>query len=258
MGIKELFDLSGRVALVTGGSRGLGLQMAEALGEMGARVAISARKAKELGNAEEHLRQRGIEVLTHSCDLSDPSVPKPLVDTVMAKWGQIDILVNNAGTTWGAPMEDHPLEAWQKIIALNLTGMFLLTQAVGRATMIPRRMGRVINIASIAGLSGTEPSFMSTIGYNTTKAGVVNFTKSLACEWGKHNIHVNAIAPGVFPSKMSKGMIDQSEKYILEHTPLRRLGNDRDLKGVIVLLASDASDFITGTVIPVDGGFAAL
>jgi NAD(P)-dependent dehydrogenase (short-subunit alcohol dehydrogenase family) len=258
MGIKELFDLSGRVALITGGSRGLGLQMAEALGEMGAKVAITARKAKELSNAETHLRQRGIDVLTHSCDLSDPSVPKPLVDTVMAQWGQIDILVNNAGTTWGAPMEDHPLEAWQKIIALNLTAMFLLTQAVGKATMIPRRTGRIINIASIAGLSGTEPAFMSTIGYNTTKAGVVNFTKSLACEWGKHNIHVNAIAPGVFPSKMSQEMINQSEKYILEHTPLRRLGTDRDLKGVIVLLASDASDFMTGTVIPVDGGFAAL
>jgi NAD(P)-dependent dehydrogenase (short-subunit alcohol dehydrogenase family) len=258
MGVNELFDLSGRVALVTGGSRGLGLQMAEALGEMGAKVAITARKAKELSNAETHLRQRGIDVLTHSCDLSDPSVPKPLVDTVMAQWGQIDILVNNAGTTWGAPMEDHPLEAWQKIIALNLTAMFLLTQAVGKATMIPRRTGRIINIASIAGLSGTEPAFMSTIGYNTTKAGVVNFTKSLACEWGKHNIHVNAIAPGVFPSKMSQEMINQSEKYILEHTPLRRLGTDRDLKGVIVLLASDASDFMTGTVIPVDGGFAAL
>ena len=258
MGIKELFDLSGRVALVTGGSRGLGLQMAEALGEMGAKVAITARKAKELSNAETHLRQRGIDVLTHSCDLSDPSVPKPLVDTVMAQWGRIDILVNNAGTTWGAPMEDHQLEAWQKIIALNLTAMFLLTQAVGKATMIPRRTGRIINIASIAGLSGTEPAFMSTIGYNTTKAGVVNFTKSLACEWGKHNIHVNAIAPGVFPSKMSQGMINQSEKYILERTPLRRLGGDRDLKGVIVLLASDASDFMTGTVIPVDGGFAAL
>ncbi len=258
MGIKELFDLSGRVALITGGSRGLGLQMAEALGEMGAKVVITARKAKELGDAATHLGKLGIEVQTFPCDLSDPSVPKPLVDKVMAQWGQIDILVNNAGTTWGAPMEDHPIEAWQKIIALNLTAMFLLTQAVGKATMIPRRVGRIINIASIAGLSGTEPAFMSTIGYNTTKAGVVNFTKSLACEWGKYNIHVNAIAPGVFPSKMSQGMIDQSEKYILEHTPLRRLGSDRDLKGVIVLLASDASDFMTGTVIPVDGGFGAL
>ena len=258
MGIKELFDLSGRVALVTGGSRGLGLQMAEAVGEMGAKVAITARKAQELSDAADQLKQRGIEVLTHACDLSDPSVAKPLVAKVLAKWGKIDILVNNAGTTWGAPMEDHPLEAWQKVLNLNLTAMFLLTQAVGKATMIPRRAGRIINIASIAGLSGTEPAFMSTIGYNTTKAGVINFTKSLACEWGKYNIHVNAIAPGVFPSRMSHGMIDNAGKYILEHTPLRRMGGDRDLKGVTVLLASDASDFMTGTVIPVDGGFAAL
>ena len=258
MGIKELFDLSGRMALVTGGSRGLGLQMAEALGEMGAKVAITARKAKELGDAATHLGKLGIEVQTFPCDLSDPSVPKPLVDKVMAQWGQIDILVNNAGATWGAPMEDHPLEAWQKVLNLNLTAIFLLTQAVGNATMIPRRTGRIINIASIAGLSGTEPAFMSTIGYNTTKAGVINFTKSLACEWGKYNIHVNAIAPGVFPSKMSKGMIDNAGNYILEHTPLRRMGSDSDLKGVTVLLASDASDFMTGVVIPVDGGFAAL
>jgi len=258
MGIKELFDLSGRVALITGGSRGLGLQMAEAMGEMGARVVITARKAKELGDAKAQLERSGIEVLTQACDLSDPSVPQPLVDKILAQWGQIDILVNNAGTTWGAPAEDHPLDAWQKVLNLNLTAMFLLSQAVGKTSMIPRRTGRIINIASIAGLSGTEPAFMSTIGYNTTKAGVINFTKSLACEWGKYNIHVNAIAPGVFPSKMSHGMIDNAGKYILEHTPLRRMGTEQDLKGATVLLASDASDFMTGTVIPVDGGFAAM
>jgi len=258
MSIKELFDLSGRVALVTGGSRGLGLQMAEAMGEMGAKVAITARKAGELADAQAQLQARGIEVLTHACDLSDPSLPKPLADRVMAQWGRIDILVNNAGTTWGAPAEDHPLEAWQKVLNLNLTAMFLLTQAVGKVSMIPRRAGRIINIASIAGLSGTEPAFMSTIGYNTSKAGIINFTKSLACEWGKYNIHVNAIAPGVFPSKMSHGMIDNAGKYILDHTPLRRMGTDQDLKGATVLLASDASDYMTGVVIPVDGGFAAM
>jgi NAD(P)-dependent dehydrogenase (short-subunit alcohol dehydrogenase family) len=258
MSIKELFDLSGKIAIVTGGSRGLGLQMAEALGEMGAKVAITARKAKELAEASDHLGKRGVEVLTHACDLSDPDASQPLVDAVMRKWGKIDILINNAGTTWGAPMEDHPLEAWQKVLNLNLTAMFVLTKAVGKASMIPGRSGRIINIASIAGLSGTEPAFMSTIGYNTTKAGVINFTKSLACEWGKYNIHVNAIAPGVFPSKMSHGMIDNAGKYILEHTPLRRMGTERDLKGATVLLASDASDFMTGVVIPVDGGFAAM
>jgi gluconate 5-dehydrogenase len=258
MSVKELFDLSGQVALITGGSRGLGLQMAEALGEMGARIAITARKPAELEEASAHLRGKGYEVLTHACDLSDPSACAPLVSRIMAQWNKIDVLVNNAGTTWGAPAESHPLQAWQKVLNLNLTAVFVLTQTVGTATMIPRRAGKVINIASIAGLAGTEPGFMSTIGYNTSKAGLVNFTRSLACEWARHNIHVNAIAPGVFPSKMADDMIERSRPYILERTPLKRLGSDEDLKGATVLLASRASDFITGAVIPVDGGFTAL
>ena len=258
MSVMKLFDLSGRTALVTGGSRGLGLQMAEALGEMGAKVTITARKARELEEASALLKEKGIEVLVDPCDLSDPAASQPLVERMMARWGRIDILVNNAGATWGAPMEEHPLDAWQKVINLNLTAVFVLTQAVGKATMIPRRSGKIINIASIAGLSGTDPHFMATIAYNTSKAGVVNFTKSLACEWARYNVHVNAIAPGVFPSRMTRGMIDRAEQYILDHTPLKRMGTDQDLKGVTVLLASGASDFITGTVIPVDGGFAAL
>jgi gluconate 5-dehydrogenase len=254
----DMMKLDGRVALVTGGSRGLGLQMAEALGEMGARVAITARKANELEEARAHLQGMGIEVLTHACDLGDTGSAKPLADAVLGKWGSIDVLVNNAGASWGAPAEEHPLEAWHKVINLNLTAIFVLSQYVGNATMIPRRQGKIINIASIAGLSGTDPHFMPTIAYNTSKAGVINFTKSLACEWARYNVHVNAIAPGVFPSKMSKGMIDRAEQYILDHTPLKRMGTDQDLKGVTVLLASAASDFMTGTVIPVDGGFAAL
>jgi gluconate 5-dehydrogenase len=258
MKVTEMMKLDGRVALVTGGSRGLGLQMAEALGEMGARIAITARKAHELEQARAHLQGLGIEVVAHACDLSDAAAAKPLVDAILGKWGSVDILVNNAGATWGAPAEEHPLEAWHKVINLNLTAIFVLSQYVGNATMIPRRQGKIINIASIAGLSGTDPHFMPTIAYNTSKAGVINFTKSLACEWARYNIHVNAIAPGVFPSKMSKGMIDRAEQYILDHTPLGRMGTDQDLKGVTVLLASAASDFMTGTVIPVDGGFAAL
>lgn len=258
MAVTELFDLTGKTALVTGGSRGLGLQMAEALGEMGAKVAITARKANELDAAQIHLKGMGIEVLTHACDLSDPAASGPLVDKVLGQWGALDILVNNAGATWGAPAEDHPLEAWQKVINLNLTAMFVLSQLVGKKVMIPRGAGKIINIASIAGYSGTDPHFMPTIAYNTSKAGVINFTKSLASEWARHGIHVNAIAPGVFPSKMSKGMIDRAEQYILDHTPMRRMGTDQDLKGVTVLLASKASDFMTGVTIPVDGGFSAL
>lgn len=254
----QLFNLAGRVALVTGGSRGLGLQMAEALGEMGAKVAITARKAQELDAAQTHLKAMGIEALTHACDLSDPAAAEPLLDKVVAQWGALDILINNAGATWGAPAEDHPLEAWQKVINLNLTAMFVLSQLAGKKVMIPRKAGKIINIASIAGYSGTDPHFMPTIAYNTSKAGVINFTKSLAAEWARHGIHVNGIAPGVFPSKMSKGMIDRAEQYILDHTPMRRMGTDQDLKGVTVLLASRASDFMTGVTIPVDGGFSAL
>lgn len=254
----QLFNLNGRVALVTGGSRGLGLQMAEALGEMGAKVAITARKANELEAAQTHLKGMGIEVLTHACDLSDPAAAEPLLDKVVAQWGTLDVLINNAGATWGAPAEDHPLDAWQKVINLNLTAMFVLSQLAGRKVMIPRKAGKIINIASIAGYSGTDPHFMPTIAYNTSKAGVINFTKSLAAEWARHGIHVNGIAPGVFPSKMSKGMIDRAEQYILDHTPMRRMGTDQDLKGVTVLLASRASDFMTGVTIPVDGGFSAL
>jgi gluconate 5-dehydrogenase len=254
----QLFNLTGRVALVTGGSRGLGLQMAEALGEMGAKVAITARKAHELDAAQTHLKAMGIDVLTHACDLSDPAAAEPLLDKVVAQWGTLDILINNAGATWGAPAEDHPLDAWQKVINLNLTAMFVLSQLVGKKVMIPRKAGKIINIASIAGYSGTDPHFMPTIAYNTSKAGVINFTKSLAAEWARHGIHVNGIAPGVFPSKMSKGMIDRAEQYILDHTPMRRMGTDQDLKGVTVLLASRASDFMTGVTIPVDGGFSSL
>ena len=258
MSLSSLFDLKGRVAIVTGGSRGLGLQMSEALGEAGAKVAISARKAHELDAAAQHLKGMGIEVLTHACDLADPAASAPLVEQVMDTWGRIDILVNNAGTTWGAAAEDHPLEAWKKVIDLNLTAMFVLSQTVGKRAMIPQGSGKIINIASIAGYSGTDPHFMPTIAYNTSKAGVINFTKSLACEWARYGIHVNGLAPGVFPSKMSKGMIDRAEQYILDHTPLRRMGSDQDLKGATLLLASAASDFMTGVTIPVDGGFAAL
>jgi gluconate 5-dehydrogenase len=254
----QLFNLTDRIALVTGGSRGLGLQMAEALGEMGAKVAITARKANELDAAQAHMKGMGIDVLTHACDLADPAAAEPLLDKVLAQWGTLDILINNAGATWGAPAEDHPLDAWQKVINLNLTAMFVLSQLAGKKVMIPRKSGKIINIASIAGYSGTDPHFMPTIAYNTSKAGVINFTKSLAVEWARYGIHVNGIAPGVFPSKMSKGMIDRAEQYILDHTPMRRMGTDQDLKGVTVLLASRASDFMTGVTIPVDGGFAAL
>lgn len=258
MSIKKLLDLTGKVALITGGSRGLGLQMAEALGEMGAKVVITARKAGELEEARAHLKTMDIEALTVVNDLQNTDSVKPMVEGVLKSCGQIDILVNNAGAAWGAPAEDHPLDAWYKVINLNLTAVFLASQTVGKLSMIPRKYGRIINIASIAGLVGTDPGFMPTIAYNASKGGVVNFTRSLGAEWARHGITVNAIAPGVFPSKMAQGMIDRSEQYILEQTPMKRLGGDEDLKGVAVLLASDASAYITGQIIAVDGGFSSV
>ena len=254
MSIKKLLDLSGRVALITGGSRGLGLQIAESLGEMGAKLAITARKAGELAEAKAHLDKLGYPVLTITADIGKPESIAPTVDAVMQAYGQIDILVNNAGATWGAPAEDHPLEAWNKLVNVNLTGAFLLSQAVGKASMIPRKRGRIVNIASVAGLGANPPQMEGTIAYNTTKGGLVNFTRALAAEWGKYNITVNAICPGFFPSKMTRATLDQHEKFFIEMTPLGKLGNDEDLKGAALLFASDAGGHITGQCLAVDGG----
>jgi gluconate 5-dehydrogenase len=252
--VRQLLDLSGRHALVTGGSRGLGLQLAEALGEMGATVAITARKQNELDEAAAHLRARKIQCEAWVCDMGKREAIVPVADEVLRKRGRIDILVNNAGATWGAPAEEHPLDAWDKLVNLNLTGVFILTQHIGRKSMIPARWGRVINIASIAGLMGQDPRIVRTIAYNATKGGLVNFTRALAAEWGQHGITVNAICPGFFPSKMTKATLGTTGELIRDWTPTRRLGNDEDLKGLAVLLASEASRHITGQAIAVDGG----
>jgi gluconate 5-dehydrogenase len=258
MKVAQLFDLSGKVALITGGSRGLGLQFAEALGEMGAKVVITARKAGELEEARSHLKGQGIDALTVVNDLQNTDAVRPMVEQVLKSNKQIDILVNNAGAAWGAPAEDHPLDAWYKVLNLNLTAVFLMSQAVAKLSMIPRKYGRIINLASIAGLVGTDPRMMPTIAYNASKGGVVNFTRSLAVEWAHHGITVNAIAPGVFPSKMSQGMIDKAEQIIMDMTPMKRLGTEDDLKGLAVLLASDASAYITGQIVAVDGGLVSM
>lgn len=254
MNVKKLLDLTGRVALVTGGSRGLGLQMAEALGEMGARIAITARKKDELERAVAHLASLKIDCSSYVCDIGKRDAIPPLVDQVLKDFKKIDILVNNAGATWGAPAEDHPLEAWDKLVNVNLTGAFVLTQLIGKRSMIPARWGRVINIASIAGLMGQDKRIVQTIAYNATKGGLVNFTRALAAEWGEHGITVNAICPGFFPSKMTKATLGTTGELIRDWTPTRRLGNDEDLKGLVVLLASEASRHITGQAIAVDGG----
>lgn len=196
--LKSLFDLSGKTALVTGGSRGLGLQIAEALGEQGARIVLSARKADELKEAQAHLKSLGIEADWIAADGAVEADIQRLADGALAKLGHVDILVNNAGATWGAPAEDHPVEAWDKVMNLNIRGLFLLSQQIGKRSMIPRKYGKIINVASIAGLKGNAPGTLDTIAYNTSKGAVVNFTRALAGEWGEYNITVNAIAPGFF------------------------------------------------------------
>ena len=253
MGVKKLFDLAGKIALVTGGSRGLGLQMAEALGEMGARVAITARKQPELEQAATHLSGQGVEVLTVAGDLSRLETIPAMLDRVIEKLGPVDVLVNNAGATWGAPAEDYPAEGWNKVMRLNLDALFFLTQAVGKKCMIPRRSGKIVNIASVAGLSGNPPA-MQTVAYNASKGAVVSLTRALAAEWGRHGINVNAICPGFFPSKMSKVLLDLIGPGVLARTPLGRLGGEEDLKGAVVFFASEASRHVTGQFLVVDGG----
>ena len=252
--IQTLLDLTGRSALVTGGSRGLGLQIAEALGEAGAKILLTSRKAGDLEEAAAHLQDRGIDTRWIAADASQPAEIQRVADEAMQRLGHIDILVNNAGATWGAAMEDYPLEAWDKVMNLNIRSVFLMCQAIGRMSMIPRKRGRIINVASIAGLSGArEP--VKYIAYGTSKGAVVNFTRTLAAEWGPYGINVNALAPGFFPSKMTKGLLDTlGADNMAAHAPLKRIGDDDDLKGAALLFASDAGKHITGQILAVDGG----
>ena len=256
--ISQLIDLKGRNALITGGSRGLGLQMAHALGEAGARVLISSRKASDLEQATAELQAAGIDARWIAADGQSEEDCRRLVDETMQRLGDIDILVNNAGAAWGAPAEDHPVEAWDKVMNLNVRSYFILSQEVARRSMIPRKRGSIINTASIAGLGG-NPSGMKTIAYNTSKGAVINFTRALAAEWGAHGIRVNAICPGFFPSKMTKGTLEaMGEERLAAHAPLGRLGDDEDLKGLTVLYASDAGKHITGQWLAVDGGVSII
>ena len=256
--IHKLFDLTGKTALVTGGSRGLGLQMAEALGEAGAKILLTSRKASDLEEAAAQLQAKGIDTRWVAADASQPAEIARVASEAMQRLGHIDILVNNAGATWGAPAEDYPLDAWDKVMNLNIRSIFLMSQAVGKASMIPRRQGRIINVASIAGLGGNTPE-MTMVAYNTSKAAVVNFTRTLAGEWGKYNINVNAVAPGMFPSKMTKGTFDRlGADALAAHAPLKRVGDDDDLKGAVVLFASQAGKHITGQTLPIDGGVSAI
>lgn len=252
MSVKQLLDLTGRVAIITGGSIGLGRQMAEGLAEMGANLVLCARQAERCQEAAEELQQLGIKAMSLACDVRSQASVQELVDATISQFGKIDILINNAGISWGTPVEEMRLDDWKKVIETNLTGSFLCAQAVGRI-MIRQGRGKIINIASVAGLGGA-PAELPAIGYHASKGGVISFTKDLACKWAVHNIQVNAIAPGWFPTHMSSRVIERHRELFLSHIPSGRFGNEHDLKGAAVFLASDASNYVTGHVLVVDGG----
>ncbi len=252
MNVKQLFDLTGRVAIVTGGSIGLGRQIAEGLAEMGANLVLCARKKERCEQAAAELKALGAKTLALGCDVKNPASVQELVDTTISHFGRIDVLINNAGTSWGAPIEQMRIEHWNKVMETNLTGTFLCCQAVGKF-MTAQRQGSIINIASVAGLRGSPPEFQA-IGYHASKGGVIAFTRDLAHKWAMHNVRVNAIAPGWFPTHMSEVLIERDKNGILKGIPLGRFGSSDDLKGAAVYLASDAAAFVTGDVLVVDGG----
>ena len=257
MHINDLFDLTGKTAIITGGGRGLGEQMAEGLAEAGANIVLCSRKKEACQQVADRLARLDVKTLALTCDISQPEDIKNVVHQTIEIFGRIDILINNSGATWGAPAEEMTLEAWQKVMNINVTGTFLMSQEAGKE-MIKQKAGKIINIASIAGLGGTDPQYMDTIGYNTSKGAVITFTKDLAVKWGQHNIQVNAIAPGFFPTKMSGAIMEQGKDYFLSQTPLKRFGSEADLKGAAVFLASAASNYITGDILTVDGGVHAM
>ena len=258
MGIlDQLFRLDDKVAIVTGGGRGLGELMALSLAEVGAKVVVCSRKVEACEETVRKIEEMGGQAIAMACDVTNIDQVENTVEKTIEHFGKIDILINNSGASWGASVLDMPHEAWDKVMNVNVNGIFYMSQAVGKH-MVKQKGGKIINIASIAGLKGTDSEVLDAIGYNTSKGAVITFTKDLAAKWGKYNINVNAIAPGFFPTKMSKGVLATSQQQILDHTPLGRLGTDTEIQGAALLLASKASDYITGETISVDGGMNAV
>ncbi|MFB5660723.1 SDR family oxidoreductase [Alteribacillus sp. HJP-4] len=254
---QKLFSLEGKTAIVTGGGRGLGRQIAQAYSEAGANVVICSRKVQACEEAAEEIAEKGGNVLALPCDVTDEEQVHRVVKETLEAFQSIDILVNNSGSSWGAPALEMPLEAWQKVMNVNVTGAFLMAKAAGKH-MVDQKSGKIINITSVAGLNGADPRFLDAVGYNTSKGAIVTLTKDLAAKWGPDNVHVNAIAPGFFPTKMSEGVLEMGGDMIIDRTPLRRFGGEEDMMGAALFLASAASDYVTGEILAVDGGMNAL
>jgi len=257
VGALDLFRLDGKTALVTGGGRGLGRQMAEALSEAGANVVICSRRMEQLEDARREMEKAGGRVLALACDVTEPEDVERVVSAAFEEFGGVDVLVNNSGATWGAPAVEMPLEKFDHVLRVNVRGTFLMSQAVGRR-MIERGSGGVIvNVSSVAGLVGGNPEYMQTVGYSSSKGAVISMTRDLATAWARHGIRVNAVAPGWFPTKMSRGLMEMFGERMLADIPMGRFGEPDDIKGVVVFLASPASSYMTGQTVVVDGGATA-
>ncbi|MDQ0190287.1 SDR family oxidoreductase [Alicyclobacillus cycloheptanicus] len=256
MNVLDLFRLDGKVAIITGGGRGLGEQIAQAYTEAGAKVVLCSRRVENCEKVVEELKAQGADAYALALDVTDPASIEEAVAKSIEHYGRVDILVNNSGTSWGAPALEMPYDAWMKVIQTNLTGTFLMSQAVAKH-MKEQGGGKIVNIASVAGLRGSFPEALDAVGYSASKGGVISLTKDLAVKWARYNIYVNAIAPGFFPTKMTKEVLAKGGDAITMFTPLRRVGGERDLQGAALYFASDASNFVTGQILAVDGGTVA-
>jgi NAD(P)-dependent dehydrogenase (short-subunit alcohol dehydrogenase family) len=250
----DLFRLDGKTAIITGGGRGLGQYMAEALSDAGASVVLCSRKKEACEGVRQEIEERGGKALAMACDVTDPEQVEAVVEETVGACGGVDVLVNNSGATWGAPTLEMPLEAFDKVVSVNVRGTFLMSQAVLRRMVERGEGGAIVNIASVAGLVGGHPDYMQTIGYNSSKGAVISMTRDLATGFARDGVRVNAIAPGWFPTKMSRGIISEHEEKMLEGIPLGRFGGPEDIKGAILFLASSASGYMTGQTVVVDGG----
>jgi len=251
------FDLTGRAAIVTGGSRGLGLEMATALGEAGASVVITARRDQWLAPAEEGLRAKGVRAHALTCDVSNPEQVHAAVRATVDRFGRLDILINNAGISWGEPVETMPVEKWRQVFETNAVGTFLMSQAAGNEMLRLGNGGSIINIASVAGMTGLESNVLDAVGYSASKGAIITLTRDLAVKWAKRGIRVNAIAPGFFDTRLSHALLEKTLEQVEKTTPMGRIGQPGELGGVAVFLASAASSYITGQILAVDGGLTA-